>query len=145
MSFKLILVPVDGSDGAAHAARFAAGLASLTGARLLLANVVHLTSSETLGLAHLDRDEIQRRIASHATPNFESARAAMGELAGKVEIEDIMVLGDPALEILGLVRNRSADLVVMGSRGLSPFQGYLLGSVSEKIARHADCPVTIVR
>jgi universal stress protein A len=37
------------------------------------------------------------------------------------------------------------DLVVMGSRGLSPMKELLIGSVSETVLRHAPCPVTVVR
>ncbi len=48
-------------------------------------------------------------------------------------------------EIVAIARRESVDLIVMGSRGLSPVRELLLGSVSEKVIRHAHCAVTVVR
>jgi nucleotide-binding universal stress UspA family protein len=49
----------------------------------------------------------------------------------------------PAQAILD--RARHADLVVVGSRGHGGFKGLLVGSVSDKVVHHADCPVVVVR
>ena len=48
-------------------------------------------------------------------------------------------------EIIVLVEQIGADLVVMGSRGLGGVRRTLVGSVSDSVARHAHCPVIIVR
>lgn len=53
--------------------------------------------------------------------------------------------GSPAAEILDLARRRRVDLIILGSRGLGSFDRYVLGSVSSKVARHADCSVIIVK
>lgn len=55
-----------------------------------------------------------------------------------------MRLGDPANEVIGYVGEHPKALVVMGRRGLSPIQSLLMGSVSEKVARHAQGAVTLV-
>jgi nucleotide-binding universal stress UspA family protein len=53
--------------------------------------------------------------------------------------------GSAAEEILRAVEMRPTDLVVMGSRGLSGLSHFLLGSVSERVARHAPCSVLLAR
>ncbi|MCL6560065.1 MAG: universal stress protein, partial [Firmicutes bacterium] len=59
-------------------------------------------------------------------------------------VTDIAV-GQPADEIIKKVKDSQCDLVVMGSRGLGEIKGYLMGSVSNRVTRHAACPVLIVR
>lgn len=140
-----ILVPVDGSAGSQHAVRFAAELAAGLKGTVVLTHVVHLTSADTMGLAHGDKEDVQRRIQAHAAPHFAHAKKEIADIYGEIDIEEVVHLGDPVQEILGLVRSKQIDLIVMGSRGLTPFEGYMLGSVSDKIVRHAGCPVTVVR
>ena len=53
--------------------------------------------------------------------------------------------GDPAEAILDTASEQNADLVVVGDRGLSGVQRFLLGSVSRKVSEHAACNVMIVR
>jgi hypothetical protein len=60
-------------------------------------------------------------------------------------VEQLVVDGDPAQEIVGIARRRDVDLVVLGSRGLGSIGRLLLGSVSETVLHHADRPVVIAR
>ena len=53
--------------------------------------------------------------------------------------------GDPAHSILGFAEGGDVDLIVMGRRGLGPFEGLLMGSVSSKVTALADCPVLTVK
>jgi nucleotide-binding universal stress UspA family protein len=53
--------------------------------------------------------------------------------------------GDAATEIMAYAEEKKIDLIVMGSRGLSEFRGWLLGSVSRKIVHYAKCSVLIVK
>jgi nucleotide-binding universal stress UspA family protein len=54
-------------------------------------------------------------------------------------------VGHPARELVRIARERGAGLVVVGSPGHRPIERFLLGSVSEKVLRHADCSVLVVR
>jgi nucleotide-binding universal stress UspA family protein len=56
-----------------------------------------------------------------------------------------VVTGDPADVIVHFAQERGADLIVMGSHGHTGLRHLLLGSVAEKVLRHAPCPVLIVR
>jgi nucleotide-binding universal stress UspA family protein len=54
-------------------------------------------------------------------------------------------IGDPAEEILRLADEAHADLIVIGTHGRSGIERLLLGSVSERVVRHANCPVLVMR
>ena len=142
---KHILVPVDGSSGAEHALDVGAMLARVTGARLSVLYVVSATSAETMGMRHMDRSAIDDHLRHAAAPVLEKARASLEAEEGLSGVDELVRFGDPADEILGAVRRVGADHVVMGSRGQTALQGLVMGSVSEKVARSAPCPVTIVR
>ena len=47
--------------------------------------------------------------------------------------------------IVEIANNEKADLLVLGSRGLSEFKGMLLGSVSHKVLQRSDCPVLVIK
>lgn len=60
-------------------------------------------------------------------------------------VDRAVASGSPAEEILRAAERQRADLVVMGSKGLTGLKRVLLGSVSRKVARHAPCSVLVVR
>ena len=92
-------------------------------------------------MAHMSREQIAEIEERHAAPVFASAQEQLAQPAA----EQVSVVGDPREEICGLAASGGFDLIVMGSRGLSPLKELLLGSVSEHVIRKAPCPVTIVR
>jgi nucleotide-binding universal stress UspA family protein len=61
------------------------------------------------------------------------------------QVETAIGEGDPRVEIIDMVSEWGADLIVMGSHGRKGLDRFLLGSVSEYVARHAPCSVEIVR
>ena len=65
----------------------------------------------------------------------------------KKNIESTLVLmrGDAATEIIEYTDKENIDLIVAGSRGLSSFQGWLMGSVSRKLVHYSNCSVLIVK
>jgi len=60
-------------------------------------------------------------------------------------VESRIILGHPADAIVGMAARQKADLIVMGSRGLTDVRAFLLGSVSRKVVMHADCPVLLIK
>lgn len=137
-----ILVPVDGSDASVRAAAWAGTYAARNTAALLLLYVHQPAGSETLAMTSLTPAEIDESTRRIATPGFVRARE---QIATGVSVDTLVSIGAPADEIVALARREGANLIVMGSRGLSPVRELLLGSVSEKVLRHAHCAVTIVR
>ena len=69
-------------------------------------------------------------------------REVLGAEPGcEVTVHPVHAAAAPAL----IAASKRADLVVIGSRGLGGFRGLLLGSVSEQVVRHAECPVVVIR
>ena len=60
-------------------------------------------------------------------------------------VKTLVEEGDPVTKIIDRAAAWKADLIVVGSHGLKGFERLLLGSVSDGVARHAPCPVEIVR
>jgi nucleotide-binding universal stress UspA family protein len=62
-----------------------------------------------------------------------------------IQAKTAILIGDAATEILDYAKRSAIDLIVTGSRGLSPVQGWLLGSVSRKLVHYSSCSVLIVK
>lgn len=149
-----ILVPLDGSESAQKAARFAGTLAGALNASLTFFHVQDEAVLELLRLDALsagpnkligrspeDFDELVHKYISD--PYFEAAKAVLTDDSIELRIERCR--GQPAKEICCYAEREGIDLIVMGSRGRSQFGELLLGSVSSQVIHHAPCPVTIVR
>jgi nucleotide-binding universal stress UspA family protein len=131
-----IVVGYDGSDGARRALDRAITLAGDDGRLTVVAAAeTHARAGITEG-ARLDPSEIERR-----RKDLEEAKVLLAERG--VDAETIEAQGDPGDVILNSAKD--ADLVVVGSRGLNPFQRLLLGSVSSKVVHRAECDVLVVR
>ena len=143
---RRLVVPLDGSELAAHALPVAHGLAKRLGLPVLLVNVVGPSAAISPLVAggapsappvadHLraeTRDEAERKL-ERASRRFETAGIAVGR----------QVLDGAAAALLDLMR--PDDVVVMTSHGRSGLGRWLLGSVAEKLVRHGAAPVLLVR
>lgn len=141
-NIKEILVPVDGSANSMRAVRYAIGMAGPLGAKVRLFYVFPVSSVEIIGMAGMSRDDIERAAQAAAQRVFDKLHAEIGDTA--VTIEDETSIGDPAEEIIRCTEDDPELLVIIGRRGLSRIQSLLLGSVSEKVIRHAHSPVTVI-
>ncbi len=70
---------------------------------------------------------------------------AKAKSAGVNNIVRQAVGGDPADAVLACAKDEKADMIILGSRGLSDFKGLLLGSVSHKVANQAECTCVTVK
>jgi len=68
------------------------------------------------------------------------ALLAMGKSA-----EGILKRGDAATEIMTVVKEQKIDLLITGSRGLTPIRSWMMGSVSRKLVHYSGCSVLVVR
>jgi nucleotide-binding universal stress UspA family protein len=139
--FKKVLVPVDLAEPELGqlAVGLAAELAVLAGGQV---RVVHVLSDLPYGLGVF--------LPPNLTGNLEtSAHATLREMASRADIPAgrssfTVRTGIAYHEVLAEVRAWGADLVIVGSHDLSK-ASYLLGSNAEKIVRHAECSVLVMR
>jgi nucleotide-binding universal stress UspA family protein len=139
--FNHILLAVDGSDHALHAARIAGDLARSMKSKILRIVVAFDAIPPYLGEPNM-QVAISARM-DEAEKTLQKAQETVGEIPGEVHTE--ILEGSPAEAILDVVKTRDVDLIVMGSRGLGRLAGALLGSQSQKVVQHAQIPVLIVR
>jgi nucleotide-binding universal stress UspA family protein len=139
--FNHILLGVDGSEHALHAAKKAGDLARNMKTKILRIVVAFDAIPPYLGEPNM-QTAISARMME-AEKILEKARDVIGEIPGEIHTE--LLEGSPAEKILGVAKTRDVDLIVMGSRGLGRLRGALLGSQSQKVVQHAPCPVLIVR
>jgi nucleotide-binding universal stress UspA family protein len=140
---KEILVPVDGSASSVRAARFAVQLAKSMDVGLRLLYVLPADSVELVGMAGMSRADIEQAGQSSARRAFDAVREGL-EAEITASVEEQVAIGDPAEEIIARAEREAPVLIVIGRRGLSRIKTLMLGSVSDKVIRHATCPVTVI-
>jgi nucleotide-binding universal stress UspA family protein len=136
--FDRIVVGVDGSDCSVEALRWACDEARMRSARLEVLHVWHLPY---VGLPGVSPPYPEAEFEAYATAVLDHTIIAAGGVDGAVERR--VAKGHAANELIAA--SRRADLVVVGCRGHGGVAGTLLGSVSQRVATHAECPVVVVR
>ena len=139
--FEKILLAVDGSEHALHAAKVAGDLVRAVKAKELRVVIAYEPVPAYLGEPNLSNTISARMNDSQEI--LHEAEEAMGQVP--VEIHSEMIEGQIADAIINVAETRGCDLIIMGSRGLGRLAGALLGSNSQKVVSEAQCPVLIVR
>jgi universal stress protein A len=137
-----ILVPFDFSDGARRALAHAVASARAFNARLTLLHVVHLPYLGT-GFGPGEGLALEARLV-------EEMSSQLGVIADEVRAQGVAAnavvrVGHPSSEVVEAARRDDIDFIVMGTHGRTGLMHVLLGSVAERVVRHAPCPVTVVR
>lgn len=88
-------------------------------------------------------DDVQRPLEAQAYAIAEQSATRLRQAGAKATA--LAVHGPVGCELVELARLSKADLIVIGSRGLTGSTRYLLGSVSETVVKYADCPVLVCR
>ena len=136
----------DGSEEARLAAQTAADLAQRTGSELHLVHVggvvTHGASSgvQVGPLPGVHQDELNRQAEGLLEVEAERMKSSGIEVA-----EAHLRRGRADEEVIVLAEETGADLIAIGSRGRGGVRRALMGSVSDRVVRHAHCPVLVVR
>ena len=156
-----VLVPTDGSEYAERAVRFSAQVADRRHEAEVLVIYVHLrvqpvsqerASVQVPGQAVQEvaplQEETDEEELVHAQ---EIVDRAVAEIKSLVTSPDVSVTGRVVVDnkiddgILKVADEIKADIIVMGTRGLSTLRGAIMGSVSHALIEKATCPVLIVK
>jgi universal stress protein A len=138
-----ILIPVDFSPCSVNALRVALGMAAPDGDLTLLHVIDEHFIEEAVSASLGQSDEIRERLRQHAESNFEAMLQDLN--VGQVEVEKMIVVGSPFVEILKIARDLDLPLIVMGVRGRSaPPEEILFGSTAERVLRGSRIPVLCV-
>jgi nucleotide-binding universal stress UspA family protein len=138
-----ILVPLDFSRHADSVLEWAAHLAKEHGSKLLLLHAYHLpVEFQQLEGAYLPQD-FWASVKAEAEQNLRRYAEPLAQQG--LEVEVIVREGYPATVIEEEAIDRQADLVVIGTRGLSGLKHLLLGSIAERVVQKSPCPVLTVK
>lgn len=138
--YKRILLAADGSANSIRAAREAAVLASLVqDASVEVLFVVEPEKVKEEVLHSKSHEEVENKRKQKLLPVIEEF------LSKQVDHSVTIVIGDPGPAIVEYSIKHHIDAVVIGSRGLNAFQEFVLGSVSHKVVKRAQCPVIVIK
>ena len=139
-----ILIPLDGSEHAAHALSFALAIGGRE-SRLLLLQVIPSSGPirGLLGNVLLSADQVQRAYDASARLTLVQARTEY--LAERDDVCIEVVRGDPAEEIVHAVDRHDVGLIVLATHGLHGLDRWVIGSVADRVARTSPVPVLFIR
>ena len=136
--FNKILWATDGSESADRALQYAKVLAKKFDAELIMVHSVEYVITAPEGEpAYADEEEHKVKLSTQASTAQEEGLKVSVVMAGGRQEGAGQVIADTA-------REQGADLIVVGTRGLSAVAGLLLGSVTQRLLQLAPCPVVAV-
>jgi nucleotide-binding universal stress UspA family protein len=137
--FEKILVATDGSENAKEAIEHAASLSAMAKSSEVI--VLHVCTACS---TDLDPEETHLEAAKTMVKDAGEIIKASGiSVSHRIETDyPIETVGNAIIDIAAA---EDADLIILGSRGLSEFKGMLLGSVSSRVVQKAACPVLVVK
>lgn len=144
--FEKILVAVDGSDSGQIALETAVEMQKAFQSELLILTVynehnmwkasVSMVNPELTGSTDAVLQQYAKKVAEDSK--------AFAKEQGVTKVRSFYMGGDPARTIVKFSKTHNVQLVVLGSRGLSSSERYLLGSVSHKVTSTSDRPVLVI-
>ncbi len=142
-SYRKILLAYDGSDNAKRALERAIALATGVGAALRIVVAVNTILPVYGTTAPYYPPDYAEQVTKEGEKSLEEAISRAKEAAPKVS--GSVMDGHPAEMILGQADREGSDLIVLGRRGISGVERFLMGSVSSSVVNHSKCDVLIVK
>ncbi|SHG68405.1 Nucleotide-binding universal stress protein, UspA family [Jatrophihabitans endophyticus] len=141
--YQTVVVGTDGSETSFRAVERAAELARDAGALLLIACAYEPGKVDTAAQDALG-DEAYQVVGSAPAEDSVSRARDRAVAVGATRIETVAVQGKPSATLQRVVKDRGADLCVVGNRGLNTLAGRIIGSVPQDIVRHMPVDVLVV-
>jgi nucleotide-binding universal stress UspA family protein len=147
-SLSRVVLAVDASDYADHAVRLTARLPLAEDARITIAHVLlpyqpyaAAAGPEIMAGLAMAVEDVRREQREEAARVVEDAQHRLARCGKQAHL--VVREGDPAQELLQIVAEEKADLVIAGARGISLIQGLLVGSVADRLLKSAPCSVLL--
>ena len=148
-------MPTDFSDQANIALDFAYQIARKSEAEIFLLNVIDYPGlsaawsggMNVIGGAEPPFDNLDESFVNGLIDKAREEMRSMADRLNKhdVTIHEIVDIGNPYYMITEKIKNEKINLVIMGSKGTSGLEEVLIGSNTEKVVRHAECPVITIK
>lgn len=138
-----VLVPVDGSENSMRAVKYALNVAQKHSNVEVTLLAVACPKMDLLLNESFDPVQFQETCKDAYRKDMAEA-AKLFRDAG-LDVQEVILTGDPADIIIDYARDRQVDKIVMGSRGMGALKSLIPGSVAYKVLGKVDVPVTIVK
>ena len=140
--FERILVGIDFSDSSKTALNYAFSMAKQFGSAVYLLHAVEPCIYPEDLAAGITVDEIDARWTLKKKAELEEFRRAAGSQATPTTMD--LRRGLPWRQIVETAQSWHADLIIIGTRGLTGLKHILMGSTADKVVRHSTCPVLVI-
>lgn len=140
MVFTRVIVPTDGTEASLRGLAIAVELVVRYAAELVVITAVSVP--EWLARQNMEDGGIESYVETNAQKVFEGAVALLRSAGVGAELK--VVVGPAPESLLAEIESSHADLVVMGRRGRDDPLDLVLGSVSDRVARHVKVPILLV-
>jgi nucleotide-binding universal stress UspA family protein len=147
---KKIIAPTDLSDLSRAGVRYALETAALTGAEVVVYNVVGYNEAAPYydveyGYVGAYMPAIEDIVEEHRRHLAKFVRDNFACLSANVRVTEVVEVGTPYDKIVEKARAENADMIVLSTHGRTGLLHVLIGSVAERVVRMAECPVLTVR
>lgn len=141
--FETILVPVDFSDHSKEALETAIQLAHLFGSTIHLLHCYHIQTTAISPYGIVLPSSYYTEIRDAAAKKLNQWHESVFNEG--IKVESILASDSPSVAIIRTAEEIDADIIAMGTRGLSGLKHAMLGSIAERVVRLAPCPVLTVK
>ena len=145
LQLHAILVPYDFSASSEYAFRWAVGLAEDWGAKIVVVHVIPVFFPVEYLQTRLLVDLPQLESALFSKTKTRLEECTTKKVSSTVTVDTRVLMGDAWWEICQTAEREPVDLIVMGSHGDTGLTQISLGSVAERVVRHASCPILVTR
>ena len=142
LDVRNVLVPVDFSENAEAAARYASDLAQKFGSKLHLLHVVE-PASFVNDLTNVPFTLSDKQLEATAMTDLEALATRF--IDPDVQTSWIVKRGKGYQEIVKSAKELKADMIVISTHGYTGLKHTIMGSTAERVVRHAPCPVLVLR
>jgi nucleotide-binding universal stress UspA family protein len=143
-----ILLPTDGSENAIKAGEYAISLADMSGAEIIILNVIDTNYLNAIPQAEIREsvDEELRNDMKNALKRFEETieENQCGGTCKNINFKVLLKEGNPSEVILKTIDKEKIDQVVMGKSGKHGIEKFLVGRTTDKIVKESNVPVNII-